>query len=80
MNSSRVAACALRNEHAVRAHRPGRPVLKLGIRASCYQQLTVRTYVTKQITRPDPLVEHQWKMDTRFSARYVRQKNTTWKT
>ena len=26
MNSSRVAACALRNEQAVRAHRPGRPV------------------------------------------------------
>ena len=26
MNSSRVAACALRNEKAVRAHRPGRPV------------------------------------------------------
>ena len=25
MNSSRVAACALRNEQAVRAHRPGRP-------------------------------------------------------
>ena len=24
MNSSRVAACALRNEQAVRAHRPGR--------------------------------------------------------
>ena len=27
MNSSRVAACALRNEQAVRAHGPGRPVL-----------------------------------------------------
>ena len=26
MNSSRVAACALRNEQAVRAHRPGRPI------------------------------------------------------
>ena len=26
MNSSRVAACALRNEQAVRADRPGRPV------------------------------------------------------
>jgi hypothetical protein len=26
MNSSRVAACALRKEQAVRAHRPGRPV------------------------------------------------------
>ena len=25
MNSSGVAACALRNEQAVRAHRPGRP-------------------------------------------------------
>ena len=25
MNSSRVGACALRNEQAVRAHRPGRP-------------------------------------------------------
>ena len=28
MNSSRVAACALRNEQAVRAHGPGRPVQK----------------------------------------------------
>ena len=27
MNSSRVAACALRNEQAVRAHWPGRPAL-----------------------------------------------------
>jgi hypothetical protein len=26
MNSSRVAACALRNKQAVRAHRAGRPV------------------------------------------------------
>ena len=26
MNSSRVAACALRNERVVRAFRPGRPV------------------------------------------------------
>ena len=26
MNSSRVAACALRNEQAVRANRPGRPI------------------------------------------------------
>ena len=26
MNSSRVTACALRNEQAVRAHRPGRPL------------------------------------------------------
>ena len=26
MNSSRVAACVLRNEQAIRAHRPGRPV------------------------------------------------------
>ena len=26
MNSSRVAACALRNEQAVRAHGPGRPL------------------------------------------------------
>ena len=26
MNSSRVAACALRNEQTVRAHRPGRPM------------------------------------------------------
>ena len=26
MNSSRVAACALRNEQAVRAHGPGRPM------------------------------------------------------
>ena len=26
MNSSRVAACALRNEQAVRTHMPGRPV------------------------------------------------------
>ena len=26
MNSSRVAACALRNEQVVRAHRPGRAV------------------------------------------------------
>ena len=28
MNSSRVAACALRNEQAVRAHGPGRHVIK----------------------------------------------------
>ena len=30
MNSSRVAACALRKEQAVRAHRPGRPIFGTG--------------------------------------------------
>ena len=34
MNSSRVAACALRNEQAVRAYRPGRPVSVLVVAQS----------------------------------------------
>jgi len=34
MNSSRVAACVLRNEHAVRAHRSGRPDKKRVVEAT----------------------------------------------